>query len=105
MNGWKDHFENVSKSQSQNIEPLPSQHPHSCSYNDEVLDTPFSIEFAVKKLKCGKGVVQMSFRQSTSSMVIIPFYSVFIVVIQLEDIPLCLKLGVIVHPKRFTRRS
>ena len=99
---WKDHFEYLSTSQSQSSESIPSLHAHSYGYNDEVLDTPFSveeIECAVRKLKCGKGSggdeLQSEHLKYGGCPFLLWLQRIFNV-IQLEDIPPCIKLGVIV---------
>ena len=105
MKCWKDHFENLSTSQSQSSESIPSLHAHSYSYNDEVLDTPFSveeIECAVRKLKCGKGSGADELKSEHLNYggrpILLWPQRIFNAVIQLDNIPPCLKLGVIITP-------
>ena len=107
---WKTHFSHLAESQLDRSSPTAEGVPHittlyarSFSYDDQIVDTPFTteeIEEAVKKLKCGKsgGVdgLQPEHIKYGGHSLILWLQRIFNAIVALEDIPPCLKLGVTV---------
>ena len=102
---WKAHFSELAKSKldanSAENRVESDLHARSFGHNDQVLDTPFTIEEienAVKKLKVGKGGgfdgLQPEHIKYSGHSLLIWLQRIFNGIILLEDIPPSLKVGV-----------
>ena len=99
---WKAHFSELAKSKldadSAECQVESDLHARSFGHNDQVLDTPFTIEEienAVKKLKAGNGGGFDGLQpEHIKYVLLIWLQRIFNGIILLEDIPPSLKVGV-----------
>ena len=99
MNCWIHHFSNPSSSQLTYEESTLTQqlYAKSFDYCDGILDVPFETQSAVKELKCEKGDgLQPEHLKYGGHSIVLWLQRIFNKISVIEDLPPCLKLGIVV---------